>query len=273
MSTASEETKPIDYAGKVVAVTGGARGIGRAMAEAFAKQGAKIAIADIEGAEQAGEEVGGFGMRVDVTKEDDIAAFVSATEERLGPIDVYVSNAGILRLDAPTWDAAGADDAAWFLSFDVNVMGSVRAARVLMPKMRERGAGVFVIVASAAGLCAQIGASSYSASKHAVVAFAESLNITHGDDGIQVVCVCPQAVRTPMLGGHDDGSVAGLDGVVEPSHVAEVTLKAIEEKQFLALPHPQVKDYEGFRAADRDRWLSSMRKLRRGLVDENGQPK
>ena len=79
--TTSKQNAPIDYNGKVVAITGGARGIGFAMAEAFAKEGAKIAIGDLEGAEQAGEAVGGFGIRVDVTKEADIAAFIEETEK------------------------------------------------------------------------------------------------------------------------------------------------------------------------------------------------
>ena len=87
----------MDYSGKVVAITGGARGIGLAMARAFHGRGAKIALADLDGAEQAAAEFGGYGARVDVTREADIAAFLIQTEERLGPVDIYVSNAGILR--------------------------------------------------------------------------------------------------------------------------------------------------------------------------------
>ena len=262
----------MDYQGKIVAITGGGRGIGLAFARVLHARGAKIAIGDVAGAEEAAAQFGGYGRKLDVTSQDSVDAFVKGAEAALGPIDIFVSNAGILRTDEPSWDAAGADDKAWMDSFDVNVMGAVRAARAVWPGMRERGGGVFISVASAAGLLAQIGATSYSATKHAAVAVAEGLAIAHGDEGLQVVCVCPQAVRTDMLGSSGDGGVAGQDGVVEPDHVAETALKALENKQFLALPHEEVDGYETLRATQRDRWLGGMRKLRRGLIAARGQP-
>jgi NAD(P)-dependent dehydrogenase (short-subunit alcohol dehydrogenase family) len=262
----------MDYQGKVVAITGGARGIGLAMARSFHAAGAKIALADLDGAEAAAAEFSGYGARVDVTDEQQIAVFIRETEGVLGPIDIYVSNAGILRTDEPGWDAAGADDAAWRLSFEVNVMGAVRGARQVWPRMKANGGGVFVLVASAAGLLAQIGASSYTASKHAAVSFAESLSIAHGDEGLQVVCVCPQAVRTDMLGGSEDGGIAGADGIVEPGDVARETMAAISEKRFLALPHDTVAGYEIARATQRDRWLGGMRKFRRMVMGDRGRP-
>ena len=262
----------MDYNGKVVAITGGARGIGLAMARVFHKAGAKIALADLEGAAEAAVEFSGFGAHVDVTDEAQIESFVKMVTSTLGPIDVFVSNAGILRVDAPSWDAAGADDAAWQASFEVNVMGAVRSARQVWPGMKANGGGVFVLVASAAGLLAQIGASSYTATKHAAVSFAESLSIAHGDEGLQVVCVCPQAVRTDMLGDSEDGGIAGADGIVEPADVAHEMMAAIEEKRFLALPHASVAGYENARASQRDRWLGGMRKFRRVVVEQRGRP-
>ena len=262
----------MDYTNKVVAITGGARGIGMAMAQAFHARGAQIALADLDGAEVAAQAFDGLGMAMDVAVEGQVAEFVQKTEAALGPIDVYVSNAGVLMTDEPSWDAAGATDANWQLAFEVNLMGAVRGARHVWPGMRERGGGIFVIVASAAGLLAQIGAAPYTATKHAVVAFAESLSIAHGDDGLQVVCVCPQGVRTAMLGDSDDGGIAGVDGIADPSAVADVTLAAIEEKTFLALPHPNVADYETMRTGQRDRWLGGMRKFRRKMMSERGRP-
>ncbi|MCG8441629.1 MAG: SDR family NAD(P)-dependent oxidoreductase [Caulobacterales bacterium] len=256
----------MDYAGKTVAITGGARGIGFAMGEAFRAHGAKVALADLEGAEAAAERLAGYGATVDVREESQIAAFIDETERRLGPIAVYVSNAGVLRTDEPTMDAAGADDAAWRLSFEINVMGAVRGARQVWPRMRGRGGGVFVVTASAAGLLSLIGAASYTATKHAAVAFAESLAITHGDEGLRVVCVCPQGVRTDMLSNTNDNRAATADGVVEPADVARETIAAIAEQRFLALPHPPVAQYEQLRARERDQWLDSMRNFRRGLM-------
>jgi NAD(P)-dependent dehydrogenase (short-subunit alcohol dehydrogenase family) len=262
----------LDYSGKTVAITGGARGIGLAMARAFHAKGAKIALADLDGAETAAKAFDGYGARVDVTSDQEVADFIAEAETRLGPISVFVSNAGILRTDQPSWAAAGATDADWQASFEVNVMGAVRAARHVCPGMKERGGGVFVLVASAAGLLAQIGAASYTATKHAAVSFAESLAIAHGDDGVQVVCVCPQAVRTDMLGGSEDGGIAGADGIVEPHDVAQAAMAAIADKQFLALPHPKVADYEAARATQRDRWLGGMRKFRRMMMETRGRP-
>jgi NAD(P)-dependent dehydrogenase (short-subunit alcohol dehydrogenase family) len=262
----------MDYQGKVVAITGAGRGIGLAMAEAFHAKGAKVALADLSGAEEAAKALGGLGMTVDVTNEAEIGGFLDRAERELGPVDVFVSNAGILRTDEPSWDAMGADDKAWQDSFEVNVMGAVRSSRQVWPRMKQRGGGVFVIVASAAGLLAQIGAASYTATKHAAVSFAESLLIAHGDEGLQVVCVCPQAVRTDMIGGSEDGGIAGADGIVEPSDVAAETLAAIAEKRFLALPHDTVAGYELARASQRDRWLGGMRKFRRMMVEKRGRP-
>ena len=259
------------FQNKVVAITGGAKGIGFAIAQAFHDQGAKIALADLDGARAAAQTFDSMGSQVDVTDEEQVKTFIAQVEQDLGPIDIFVSNAGILRTDAPSWDAAGAQDRDWQLSFEVNVMGAVRSARHVWPRMKERGGGVFVLVASAAGLLGQIGASSYTASKHAAVSFAESLAIAHGDDGLQVVCVCPQAVRTDMLAEHGgDGGIAGADGLIEPADVAQETLAAISDKRFLALPHSNVAEYEKLRASERDRWLGGMRKFRRTLIKDRG---
>lgn len=147
-------------------------------------------------------------------------------------------------------------------------MAHVYAARAVLPSMIERGEGYFVQMASAAGLLSQIGDAAYSASKHAAVGFAESLSITHGDDGIKVSVICPQYVATPML-GYDAGE--GFDkypGVISPEQVAGTVVQGIDAEQFLILPHPDVEQYIQFKPGNYDCWLGDMRKLRRKIIDE-----
>ncbi len=154
-------------------------------------------------------------------------------------------------------------------------MAQVYAARALLPRMVERGGGWLVNIASAAGLLSQIGDAAYSATKHAAVGFAESLAITHGDQGIRVSVVCPQAVATRMIGIEDDSdSVEGgfggneLDGILSPETVADCIVEGIEEGRFLILPHPQVRTYFQRKAADHDRWIAGMQRLRRNVEGE-----
>ena len=156
-------------------------------------------------------------------------------------------------------------------------MAHVYAARALLPRMIERGGGHLVNVASAAGLLSQVGDAAYSATKHAAVAFAESLAITHGDQGIKVSVVCPQAVATRMIGIEDDavatdGGFGGndVDGILSPERVADDIVAGIREGRFLVLPHPQVQTYFQRKAADHDRWIAGMQRFRRKLTGEEG---
>ena len=132
-----------------------------------------------------------------------------------------------------------------------------------------------MIVSSAAGLLCQVGEAAYTASKHAAVGFAESLAITHGDDGIHVCLVCPQAVATRMTGFYDEGqaldSATGfggndIDGILSADYVADCILAGIEEERFLVLPHPQVAKYFQRKADDHDRWIGGMRRFRQRLA-------
>ena len=263
----------MDWSHKVAIVTGGSRGIGKAYAESLHAAGAKVAVADLDKQEAnaVGESCGGFGDRVDVSNEGQVAAFITETEKRLGPIDIYISNAGVGSSDGPMFGAASAPNTAWEESWQVNVMASVYAARHVIPGMVSRGGGSFVVVASAAGLLAQLGCAPYTVTKHAAVAFAESLAVAHGDEGIKVACACPQAVNTRMIEDAKD-SLLAVGGVVEPSAVAEHTLNALEEGRFFAFPHAEVPEYMKGKAAEPDRWLGGMRKLRRSLVEKNGRP-
>ncbi len=245
---------------RVCVVTGGASGIGRALAERFAAAGARavvVADRDGDGAEAVAAGIGGVGMRVDVAQEDDVRRLIDDTEARCGPIDLFCSNAGILVVGGPEVPTAD-----WQRIWDVNVMAHVFAARHLVPRMLARGGGYLLNTASAAGLLAQIGAAPYSVTKHAAVAFAEWLAITYGDQGLRVSVLCPQAVRTAMTDGVPDGGVAGVDGMLEPDRLAEVVVGALGEERFLILPHPTVAEYVRRKAEDEERWLRGMRRLR-----------
>jgi NAD(P)-dependent dehydrogenase (short-subunit alcohol dehydrogenase family) len=255
---------------KTVIVTGGARGIGRALCQAFAKEGARVVVADLleENAKSVAGEIGGLGVPCDVSKESDIQNLVRRAEEAYGPVDLFCSNAGIC-VGEPDHSASASNE-TWQACWDIHVMAHVYAARAVLPSMIARGEGYFVQMASAAGLLSQIGDAAYSASKHAAVGFAESLSITHGDDGIKVSVICPQYVATPML-GYDTGE--GIDqypGVISPEQVAEAVVQGIDAEQFLILPHPDVEQYIQFKTGNYDRWLGGMRKLRRKIIDDIG---
>lgn len=245
---------------KIVVVTGAASGIGRALAQRFAKDGAKRVIcSDInaEGVAATAAGVGGRAFTTNVAKEEDIQHLIDTVEAEEGPIDLFCSNAGI-----GYGGGAEVSDERWQRIWEINVMAHVWAARHLVPRMIERGGGYLLNTASAAGLLSQIGSAPYAVTKHAAVALAEWLAITHGDQGIKVSVLCPQAVRTAMTAGNA-GGVASIDGMLEPEDAAEACIRAIEAETFLVLPHPEVLDYMRRKTGDYDRWIGGMRKLNR----------
>lgn len=246
---------------KVVVVTGGAAGIGRALCQRFANEGAKaIVVADLNGdaAVQVAREVGGTAVATDVGRESDVAALVAQTLARHGHIDLFCSNAGIA-VDGDEQTAA----AEWERCWDVNVMAHVYAARAVVPHMLARGDGYLLQTVSAAGLLTHIQSATYAVTKHASLAFAEWLSIAYGDRGIRVSALCPQGVRTDMLRRAASGGRRFLvDTAVEPEQVADEVVKGLAAERFLILPHPEVADYFRRKAADYDRWLGGMRRLR-----------
>ena len=250
----------MQIAGKVIVVTGGANGIGRALCRRFASDGAKaVVVADIDAAkaQAVADEIHGFAVQTDVAAEADVQRLVASTVERFGPIDLFCSNAGVGydgSVDAP--------DEAWEQSWRVNVMAHVFAARAVLPAMLERGEGYLLQTVSAAGLLSQIGSAPYSATKHAALGLAEWLSITYGDRGIKVSALCPMGVRTDMLKKAEFGGGAFLlEGALEPEQVAEHVVKGLAEEKFLILPHPEVADFFASRGADHERWLRGMRRL------------
>lgn len=257
---------------KVIVVTGGAMGIGKAMCRRFAdEQPDGIVVVDIvkEQAEQTAAEIGGMALRADVSVETDIITVVQETEKRFGRVDLFCSNAGIISDDSPGWTAASAANEIWQKSWEIHVMAHVYAARAALPGMLERKSGYFLNTASAAGLLNQIGSAPYSTTKHAALGFAESLAITHGEDGIGVSILCPQAVRTRMVAGNEDSS-ASVDGIMEPSELADIVVESLREERFLILPHPEVVTYFQRKASDYDRWINGMRRFRQKLFPPKG---
>jgi len=252
-----------------VVVTGAASGIGRALAQRFAAEGARaVVVADVnlDAARAVADEFGGLAIGFDASREEDIRALVTQATEANGPVDLFFSNAGV---PGPNGGPDASDD-EWELTWKVNVMAHVWAARALVPDMVARGEGYLCSTASAAGLLTQVGALAYSATKHAAVAVAEWLSITYGDDGIKVSCLCPQGVRTPMLdlALEDPVGAAPLvaEGLLEPEEVAEATVAGIREERLLILPHPAVADYMAIKATENERWLRGMRRLRRHVL-------
>jgi len=216
---------------KVVVVTGGGNGIGRALCRRFAAEGARgVVVADVESdaAAVVASEVAGIAVAIDVRKEEDLARVVARATQVYGRVDLFCSNAGI--------SVAGGvetSDYEWQRIWEINVRAHIYAARAVLPGMLARGEGYLLQTASAAGLLTQIGSAPYAVTKHAAVAFAEWLAMAHGDAGIKVSCLCPQGVRTRMLMGEELSSRENFlfEGSVSPEDVAEAVVKGLEEER------------------------------------------
>lgn len=244
---------------RVVVVTGGANGIGQALCHAFAAEGAKVVVADIDeqNAKRVAAEVKGTPMVTNVAKEPEVKRLVDEATQKFGQVDIFCSNAGVGVQGGPE-----ASDSDWQRSWEVNMMAHVYAARAVLPQMLARKEGYLVQTVSAAGLLTQIGSAPYSVTKHAAMSFAEWLSITYGDQGLRVSALCPQGVKTEMLRKAEFGGGAFLlEGALEPQQVAAEVMKAVTEERFLILPHPEVAKYFQNKANDYERWLRGMRKL------------
>ena len=248
----------MDIQDKVVIVTGGASGIGAALARRMAADGARgVVVADInlERAQAVARECAGVALRCDVSQEADIQALVAATRQRFGQIDIYLSNAGIIG----RMGGFELEDALWDKMWQIHGMAHVWAARAVVPDMVARGEGYFLVTASAAGLLNIVETAPYGVTKHAALAFAEWLRIAYGRRGVRVSCLCPQAVQTDMIG--TDGGSAGVNGILSPEAVAAEVVAVMRDEKFLVLPHPEVAGYFANKAQDYDRWLGGMQKL------------
>jgi len=260
----------MDLKDKVVVVTGGAGGIGSALGRRFLAEGARaVVLADRDG-DRAAEVAASFGagargVACDVGDDSQVRTLVEDVERREGPIDLYCANAGIALGTTPE-----SPDEEWERAWHVNLMGTVVAARHLLPRWLERGGGYLLVTASAAGLLTTLGDAAYTATKHAAVGLAEWIWITHSEQGVRVSCLCPQGVRTNMVMNPAAAGAVGTEqvirmGLIEPEQVAEAVVEGLADERFLILPHPEVAEYFRNKGENHGRWLGGMRKMQRSL--------
>ena len=250
----------MEITNKVIVVTGGAGGIGLAIAKEFIKQGPKIVIlVDISFKNFNFKNKKILCEQCDVTNESSIQNLIDKINLDFGLIDIFCSNAGILSLGS---EQSSNED--WSKNWNLHVMSHVFAAKKLLPDMLRRGSGYFVNTASAAGLLSHIDSITYSTTKHAAIGLAEWLAITYGKQGIGVSILCPQAVETAMTRGREK-EVSALDGMMKPEDVAIDVINAIKDEVFLISPHDEVVGYFQNKANNYSRWIGGMQKLRQTL--------
>src|ERR1700740_2949612 len=254
--------------GKVVVVTGGGNGIGKALCEAFHGAGAaKVVVAalDVHSARDVAGPIDGAAFKCDVAQEKNVLHVIEETERQFGPIALFCSNAGTAAALNPMSVNAGAtSDEPFARSWAIHVMAHVYAARHLIPRYKARGGGYFLNTISAAGLLSQVGSPAYFTTKHAAVGFAENVAISHRADGIKVSILCPQGVDTNMLRSIPKGPQSG-DGDLSPEQVAR---DALEQETSLILPHPQVLGYMRKKTENYDRWIGGMAKIQAKMREE-----
>jgi NADP-dependent 3-hydroxy acid dehydrogenase YdfG len=216
--------------GQVAAITGAARGIGRATAEAFLREGMKVAIGDLdlETAERTAQELGrgAIALPLNVTERESVRAFLDAAEEQLGPVDVLVNNAGIMQIGHAVWEE---DDATTQRQIDININGVMHGIKEVVPRMLSRGRGHIVNVASTAGKGGFPGGATYCGTKHYVVGVSEALRAELRDHGIDVSCVMPVVVKTELASGLQE--TRGVKHIL-PQDVADEIVDALKAPRF-----------------------------------------
>jgi NADP-dependent 3-hydroxy acid dehydrogenase YdfG len=220
--------EPRSLRGKVIAITGGARGIGKATAAALVQRGARVAIGDLdrELAERTAAELGGetLALELDVTRRDSFGGFLDQVEERLGSLDVLINNAGIM----PLGRFVDEDDLTARRMVDINVHGVMHGMKLAIPRMQRRGSGHIVNLASQAGKGGFPGGATYCGTKHFVVGVSEAVRAELIDTAIEISCVMPAVVNTELGSGLPETRVKKI----EPEEVAEAIVGALERPKF-----------------------------------------
>jgi NAD(P)-dependent dehydrogenase (short-subunit alcohol dehydrogenase family) len=201
-----------------------------------------------------------LAVPTDVADEGSLRARVATAEARFGPVDVFCSNAGLIRDGSEH-----APDADGDLAWRVHVTAHVYAARAVVPGMRARGEGELLNTASAAGLVTSLPSATCAVSTHAAIALAGWLAIQHGEAGVRVSVPCPQAVDTPMIRERAGAAAAADDRVIGADALADRVVDGMGAESFLILPHPQVLEHVRRKGADCDRWIGGMQRFARRL--------
>jgi NAD(P)-dependent dehydrogenase (short-subunit alcohol dehydrogenase family) len=262
----------MDLTDRCAVVTGGGHGIGRALCERLARDGARVVVADVhaERAEKIAARIGGTAFVGDVGDPAVVAALADHAVAHYGPVHVFCSNAGI----GDRGPNLGSTPDQVRAVVDVNLLAHVWAAQQVLPAMLDEGVGYLVQTISSAALITGPSPMGYTLTKHGALGFAEWVALNYAHLGITVTCLCPNAVNTGMLGRNEDdedGSTrsetsvaANIGDVVEPELVADMALDGMARRQFLVLPHPRVGESFLRKAGDYDRWLDGTnRRLRR----------
>ena len=257
---------------RVCVVTGGGSGIGKALCEHFAADGAReVVVVDrqAEAATAVATAIGGRAEVVDVGSETEVTSMLQRVEDEHGPIDVLCNNAGI----ASGGDPLNTPIEEWQRQWEVNVMSHVYAIRAVLPSMLARGEGHIQHTASMAGILTSHGNAPYATSKHAVVGLAEWMSITYHNQGIRTYLLAPLGVRTPMLGDQADSEWArsAAGPIAEPDEVAQQVTDAFAEERFLILTNPIAQDWMKFKTEAPEKWLTGMRKLQTRIEAAKGE--
>ena len=221
--------QPRSLTGKVAVVTGGGRGIGRALTQALAREGVRVAIGDVDraAAETAAAELGDLvvGLHLDVTDLPGFTAFLDDVERRLGPVDILVNNAGIMPVTPLEQESEGSISR----QLEINLRAVIHGTQQSMRRMRPRGTGHIVNIASLAGKAGYPGLATYAATKHAVVGLSEAVRFELRGSGVEVSCVMPGIVNTELAAGtHEARGVKNL----EPEQVAGAIVAALKVPRF-----------------------------------------